>query len=240
MVATAGNPKRGTISALMCGRYNITDDPDVHALLEHLDIDLGPLPVRYNLAPTDQVPVVHYWEGERMVSDMRWWLVPHWSSGPSTKYAMFNARSENLESSRAYQGCFRHKRAVVPASSFVEWQRVAGQKTPYLFSAPGQGLAFAGLWDYWSDGTEHILSCSIVTTEAAPQFAPFHSRMPVMLDHAGADAWLDERQPRKALYKLCEPVMPYALEAVRIDARYNNSRIKDAPVQLEKPKKIAP
>ncbi|NNF17982.1 MAG: SOS response-associated peptidase [Gammaproteobacteria bacterium] len=223
----------------MCGRYNITDDPDVHALLEHLHIDLGPLPVRYNLAPTDQVPVVHYWEGERTISDMRWWLVPHWSSGPSTKYAMFNARCENLQKSRAYQGSFRHKRAIVPASSFVEWQRSGGQKTPWLFSSPDQALAFAGLWDYWSDGTEHILSCSIVTTEAAPEFMPYHKRMPVMLDYPGADIWLDEHAETADLHKLFEPELPYELQAVPIDSRYNNSRYKDVPIPTGEVKKLS-
>ena len=107
----------------MCGRFNITDNPSTHALLKSLHIDLGPLPVRYNLAPTDQIPVIHHWEGQRLISDMRWWLVPHWTKSPSTKYAMFNARCESLETSRAYQGSFRHKRCIIPAHSFVEWQR---------------------------------------------------------------------------------------------------------------------
>ena len=223
----------------MCGRYNVTDDPAVHALLEALNVDLGPLPVRYNIAPTDNVPVVHYWEGERVISDMRWWLVPHWSSGPSTKFAMFNARAEGLSKSRAYRGPFRHKRGVLPASSFVEWQRRDGEKTPYLFESPDQALAFAGLWDYWTDGTEHILSCSIVTTEAAPEMAPFHHRMPVLLDADGAEQWLDQKAPEQTLTGLLGPELPYELQATPIDRRYNNSREKGKPVPLEEPKKLA-
>ncbi len=223
----------------MCGRFNITDDADIHALLAYLNVDFGPLPMRYNLAPTDQVPVIHYWEGKRLISDMRWWLVPHWSSGPSTKYALFNARSERLETSRAYQGCFRHKRCVIPAQSFVEWQRSAGKKTPYIFSAVDKAIAFAGLWDYWSDGTEHVLSCSIVTTEAAPEFTRFHNRMPVMLDTAKAESWLDEKQQLGNLLPLFEPVLPYSLQAAAINSSYNNSRDKAAPVMLEAPKMLA-
>ena len=222
----------------MCGRYNVTDDPAVHALLEMLNVDLGPLPVRYNLAPTDSVPVIHYWEGERIISDMRWWLVPHWSSGPSTKFSMFNARSEKLSSSRAYQGSFRHKRAVLPASSFVEWHRHQGEKMPYLFESPDRGLAFAGLWDYWTDGTEHILSCSIVTTEAAPEFAPYHHRMPVLLDAERAETWLDHKATEQTLSNLFVPELPYALQATPIDKRYNNSRDKGEPVALEPPIKL--
>lgn len=237
----------------MCGRYNVTDDPAVHALLAELNIDLGPLPVRYNIAPTDNVPVIHYWEGERVISDMRWWLVPSWSPGPSTKYSMFNARVESLEKSRAYQGCFRYKRAVLPAASFVEWQRRDGVKRPYLFqrSVPdsnldepqhdGQApaLAMAGLWDYWSDGTEHILSCSIVTTEAAPEFKAFHRRMPVLLDAVRAEQWLDASASTDQLYDLCQPVLPYSLDAMEIDVSYNNSRNKDEPKVTGDVKKLA-
>lgn len=219
----------------MCGRFNITDDADIHALLAQLDVDFGPYPVHYNLAPTDQVPVIHHWEGKRLISAMRWWLVPHWSDGPSTKYAMFNARCETLEKSRAYQGSFRHKRCVIPAKSFVEWQRRSGKKTPYLFSAVDRAIAFAGLWDYWSNGTEHILSCSIVTTAAAPGFKHYHNRMPVMLETGNAEKWLDEKQPPESLHALFEPALPYALQASAIDASYNNSRNKAAPVLLETP-----
>ncbi|MFK8032064.1 MAG: SOS response-associated peptidase [Gammaproteobacteria bacterium] len=223
----------------MCGRYNVTDDPAVHALLDALNIDLGPLPVRYNIAPTDSVPVIHYWEGERIISDMRWWLVPHWSPGPSTKFSMFNARSEKLSTSRAYQGSFRHKRAVLPAASFVEWHRHQGEKTPYLFEGCDQALAFAGLWDYWTDGTEHVLSCSIVTTEASPEFAPYHHRMPVLLNTERAEQWLDQRATEQSLTPLFQPALPYDLQATPIDRRYNNSRDKGEPVRLEKPIKLA-
>ncbi len=219
----------------MCGRYNVTDSAVVHELLAYLNVDLGPLPVRYNLAPTDQVPVVHQWEGQRLISDMRWWLVPHWTDRPSTKYAMFNARSESLESSRAFQGCFRHKRCVVPADSFVEWQRIPGGKIPYLFSSEEVALAFAGIWDYWSDGVEHVLSCAIVTTEAAPEYRPYHDRMPVMLRPEQAELWLDEKQQTRDLRPLFTPRLPYPLLAAAIDSAFNDSKRKQAPVLLEDP-----
>ena len=222
----------------MCKRFNITDDPELHMLLKKLKVDFGALPVRYNLAPTDQVPVIHHWEGERLISDMRWWLVPNWAKEPSTQYAMFNARYESLDTSRAYKGCFRHKRCIIPAHSFVEWQHQQDEKKPYLFSAVDQALAFAGIWDYWSDGTEHILSCAIVTTKAAPEFKPFYNRMPVMLDSAAAECWLDEQSQPEILQPLFDAALPYSLQAARIDASYNSSRNKAAPVLLEELKVI--
>jgi putative SOS response-associated peptidase YedK len=216
----------------MPSRYNICDDPNMHLLLSQLNIDLGPLPNRYNLAPTDQVPVIHQWEGQRLISDMRWWLVPHWSNGPSTHYPMFNARCEQLDDSRAYQGCFRHKRCIIPAHSFVEWQQSGKQKTPYLFSAIKQAIAFAGLWDYWTNGIEHVLSCAIVTTLATPELEPFHQRMPVMLNPTNAELWLDEELDTGILYPLFESTLPYQLQAVAIDSQYSNVRNKAEPILI--------
>jgi putative SOS response-associated peptidase YedK len=214
----------------MPSRYNICDDASIHLLLAKLNVDLGPVPNRYNLAPTDQVPVIHQWEGQRLISDMRWWLVPHWSNGPSTDYPMFNARCEALEDSRAYYGCFRHKRCIFPAHSFVEWQHAGQQKIPYLFSAVDQTMAFAGLYDYWTNGVEHVLSCAIITTVSSPEFEPFHPRMPVMLTPESAELWLDEKQDTAMLYQLFEPVLPYPLQAVAIDSQYGNAHNKAEPI----------
>jgi putative SOS response-associated peptidase YedK len=212
----------------MCGRYNIVDDPVVHVLLDVLGIDLGPLPTRLNVAPTESVPVIHEHEGHHQLSEMRWWLVPHWSDGPSQKYAMFNARSENIEKSRAFQGSFKYRRAIIPASSFIEWQKKGNEKQPFLIQAEGRALAFAGIWDYWSDGTEHILSCSIITTEASDSFKPIHSRMPVILDEDKLEPWLKEETPLSEIRSMLRP-FDGSLIATPIHRRIGNSRIKELP-----------
>jgi putative SOS response-associated peptidase YedK len=216
----------------MCGRYNIVDDPVIHVLLDILGINIGPLPTRLNIAPTESVPVIHMHEGAHQLSEMRWWLVPHWSSGPSQKYAMFNARSENIEKSRAYQGPFKYRRAIIPASSFIEWQRKEGEKQPVMIEAKDKALAFAGIWDHWSDGTQEVLSCSIITTEASSSFGSIHSRMPVILDEQNFDHWLDERTP---IPDVREMLIPYGktLVATPIHKRINNSRAKEPPEPIE-------
>ncbi len=214
----------------MPSRYNITDDANMHRLLLKLNIDLGPLPTRYNLAPTDQVPVIHQWEGQRLISDMRWWLVPHWCKVPSTDYPMFNARWENLGESRAYHGCFRHKRCLIPAHSFIEWQHNEQAKTPYLFSAIEQSMSFAGLWDYWTNGIEHILSCAIITTSSSSEIEPYHSRMPVMLSTDDAELWLDEKQETTGLYSLFRSILPYPMQAIAIDSELGNAANKSKPI----------
>jgi putative SOS response-associated peptidase YedK len=212
----------------MCGRYNVTDNPVLHALLEEFGIDVGPLPERYNIAPTEQVPVVAEIDGQYVLRDMRWWLVPHWSDGPSSRYAMFNARSENLGKSPAFRGPFRRQRCVLPATSFIEWQTLAGKKQPYLIEPQQQPLLFAGIWDCW----EGLYSCSIVTTAASDAFAEIHSRQPVLLDRVSCHDWLQSGTAEKALLALCEPSMLPVLQVTAVDALCNNARNKERPVLI--------
>ncbi len=214
----------------MCGRFNITDDAYLQALLKTLGVDIGPLPKpRYNIAPTDRVPVIHELDGKRALTQMRWWLVPSWSDSPSQKYAMFNARSETLAKSPAFRGPFKRTRAVIPASSFIEWQKTAGGKQPYLIEQQDSALAFAGLWDLWERDGEQIYSCSIVTTDAAPEFEWLHNRMPVMLSSDGAARWLDHEVDTKTLAALLKPALLTPLVITPIESTINNSHNKIEP-----------
>ena len=219
----------------MPGRFNLLDDEFSHALLAGLDVDLGPLPTLYNIAPTDQIPVVHYFEGKRLISSMRWWLVPPWSDGPSTKYPMFNARCERLLESRAFQGAFRYRRCIIPASSFIEWQydNTLDSKIPYQFSLESETLAFAGIWEYWSDGVQHMLSCAIVDRIAPEGFIDYAMRLPVMLNTEQAEYWLTEEHDTEALMSICEDAQPDVLQVAMLDAGLNNARNKDKPAVLE-------
>ena len=92
---------------------------------------------------------MHFLEGQLTISPMRWWLVPSWSDGPSTKFAMFNARIESVQTSRAYKGPLKYRRGIVPASAFMEWQTVAGKKQPYYFTGDPTPLALAAIWEEW-------------------------------------------------------------------------------------------
>lgn len=235
----------------MCGRYNTTDDPLGQALLESLGVKLGKLPTRYNIAPTEYVPVVFERKQQRLTTEMRWWLVPSWSKGPSSDYAMFNARSESLGKSPAFRGPYKTKRCIIPASSFIEWQKTAGGKQPYLIEADNDmPLAFAGVWDCWrakghdgnkggvNDSAEglaaELYSCTIVTTQAASSFEHVHNRMPVMLAQEHFDLWLDTSVNTKELAPLFAPTLATPLRVSAISKHNNNARNKDAPEVIAK------
>ena len=212
----------------MCGRYNIIDDPLSQALLEILGIELQ-LTTRYNIAPTEQVPVICDIQGQRQCHDMRWWLTPSWSDGPSTRYAMFNARAESVAKSPAFRGPLRRQRAILPASSFIEWQKQGDAKQAYELQLEDRAIAFAGLWDLWQNDTQQLYSCSIITTDAVAGFSHIHQRMPLMLDHTDFETWLNPSTAPETIAALLTPNLPTGLLATPVDSSINNARKKIAP-----------
>lgn len=188
------------------------------------------LPQLINAAPTETVPLVDRdGDGNPTVRPARWWLTPHWSRGPSQKYAMFNARCEGLARSPAFRGPFATQRGIVPMSSFIEWRGSRDQRRPWLVTTRDEALAVAALWDVWqgADGDPPLLSCTLVTTEAAEPFKPWHSRMPVLLAAAERERWLDNGQRIDSDDGLFAPVLKEPLRLVALDQRVGNSRIKD-------------
>jgi len=174
----------------MCGRFNVIDSPGLQELLRDLGVDL-PLPTRLNLAPTEEVSLVRQSDRGNTLDAARWWLTPAWAREVSQAYSMFNARSENLAKSPAFRTPFKRQRGLVPMSSFIEWRQEEGVKQPWLITNEEQALAVAALWDVWEGGEQPLLSCTLVTTAAAPAFRPWHARMPVLLAPGERAAWLD-------------------------------------------------
>jgi len=174
----------------MCGRFNVIDSPGLQQLLQDLGIDLQ-LPARPNIAPTEAVGLVRTSAQGTQLDSARWWLTPSWAPAVDQKYSMFNARSETLANSRAFRIPFKRQRGIVPMSSFIEWRNEEGSKQPWMITNEQQALAVAALWDVWDREGSPLLSCTLVTTAAAPEFEPWHKRMPVVLDGDEAERWLD-------------------------------------------------
>ncbi|MDG1206482.1 MAG: SOS response-associated peptidase [Pseudomonadales bacterium] len=214
----------------MCGRFNIISDPLTQMIMEIVAGQVTiKLETQYNIAPTQQVPVLlKSAGGEWLVNDMRWWLVPYWSSEPSSKYSMFNARSEGLASSRAYQEPFKRRRCIVPASSYYEWAKQGGQKVPYLIAPErDSGFAFAGLWDRWEKQGQVIESCTIITGAAPAGMIGIHNRIPIHLSKHEIDQWLDASASAQDLTALLDPVLKFPVLVTPVSSYVGNSRNKD-------------
>jgi putative SOS response-associated peptidase YedK len=133
----------------MCGRYALHAMPEVIALQFGLAAVPEGLPARYNIAPSQDAPVIRQdASGRRELVPMRWGLVPHWSKEPKTSYSTINAMAETVDTKPAYRTAFRRRRCLVPASGWFEWQATPRGKQPWYFRPRERELlAFAGLWE---------------------------------------------------------------------------------------------
>lgn len=179
----------------MCGRFVRKEDKETLEGRFGTEVpgDLL-LPPEYNIAPSQDCPVVTVEGDRRVLGLMRWGLVPAWAEDVKIGYRMINARAETLDEKRSFKTLLKKSRCLVPASGFYEWKKLAGGgKTPYFFGLRGGGpFAFAGLWTVWHAGREDELrSFTIITTSANEIMAPIHDRMPVILRGKDEARWLD-------------------------------------------------
>ena len=181
----------------MCGRFTLhTPEPQVRESLR-----LEPAGSRspgcvlqpsYNISPTQNVAIVRDAGAGRELVQARWGLVPSWSKTPQTSYSTINARIESVAEKPAYRESFRRRRCLIPADGFYEWSVVNGNKVPLYIRLRDAGVfAFAGLWARWQGDGTSLESCSIIVMPSSAVMQPVHARMPVILDTAHYDGWLD-------------------------------------------------
>jgi putative SOS response-associated peptidase YedK len=218
----------------MCGRYTLTVSAGVLGDVFEADVHVEHVP-RYNIAPTQTVPVIRLdADGRRRIDGLRWGLVPHWADDPSIGNRMINARSETAADKPAFRAAIRRRRCLVPADGFFEWQRIEDRKQPYHFRrADGGVFGLAGLWERWQPTPDEppLDTYTILTTAANAEVAPIHDRMPVILDPETWDRWLARDEiPRDRLSGMLQPCARGRLEAVAVSTRVNSPRHDDPEV----------
>lgn len=220
----------------MCGRYFLNASADQLAQSFAPLQNRVRLQARYNIAPTQPVPVIFEQSGRRELSFMRWGLVPSWSKSIETRFHLFNARLETLNEKPAFKAAYRYRRCILPASGFYEW-RQEGQsgKQPYAIRPNDQQpLWLAGIWEHWqtAEGSE-LQSCCIITTAADTRMRELHERMPLMLKHSATEAWLDSyQQSTRELIPLPDEIDHRALDIYPVSRAVNQVKT-DTPELLE-------
>ena len=209
----------------MCGRFTLTVDPtELRELLA-----LGEVPAevqpRYNIAPTQNVPVVTSAQ-DRNVQLFQWGLIPSWAKDPSMGGRMINARAETLAEKPSFRGSLKYKRCLILADGFYEWRTSPGGKvkTPYFIHMNDRRpFAFAGLWDSWNspDGAQ-VKSCTIITTEPNDLMTLIHNRMPAILHPRDYGKWLDPSpQTPENLLPLIQPYPADKMNAYPVSTQVN-------------------
>lgn len=208
----------------MCGRFAFYSPAEATAALFGATGTFDPGP-RYNIAPTQDLAAVRGRDGDdgRDLVALRWGLVPFWANDPALGNRMINARAETVAEKPAYRAAYRHRRCLVLADGFYEWQREGPVKVPWYISlASDEPFAFAGLWERWSskETGESLETATLITTQANDFLAPLHHRMPVILDAERADRWLSGDNEFLVTASQDSP----ALRAWPVDRRVNNAR----------------
>jgi putative SOS response-associated peptidase YedK len=219
----------------MCGRYAITSAPEaIRALFGYLE--QPNFPPRYNVAPTQPVPIVRLAEGKRSFALVRWGLLPSWVKDPRSFTLVINARGESVNEKPAFRNAMRRRRCLFPADGFYEWRQEGRAKRPF-FVRPRSGgpIAFAGLWETWmGPNGEEMETAAIVTTRANRTLSPIHERMPVVVPPEAFDFWLDCRKvDGETAAALIAPAREDVLEAYEISPAVNH-------VTNDSPELIAP
>src|SRR6266404_8322092 len=144
----------------MCGRYTLRS----RGSAKFYGVPASELPFlapRYNIAPTQDVPVIVERGASRELALFQWGLIPSWSKEPK---GFINARAETLEEKPSFSESFQRRRCLIPADGFFEWKRTGREKRPFYFQVDDEmPFAFAGIWDTWSNRGDVVTSCAIIT-----------------------------------------------------------------------------
>src|SRR5579863_10368249 len=202
----------------MCGRVDIHTPPSQLARLLEVQLASGVDPdgrPSWNVPPARGIPAIterhvrtedgeKSEDHERVLDALRWGLVPHWAKDPRTGYKMINARAETVTKKPAYRSAFANHRCLIVVDGFFEWAvpdpADPKRKVPFYFRrADGQPITFAGLYETWWDKTRskepdadsYLQTCVIMTTDAGEDLSGVHDRMPVIIEPADRDRWLD-------------------------------------------------
>ena len=187
----------------MCGRFVITSPPT--AIRQAFGYAEQPnFPPRYNIAPTQPIPVVIVENGERHFKLMRWGLVPGWVKDPREFSLLINARCETVLDKPAFKNAIRRRRCLIPADGYYEWCCADNRKRPYfIHRRDRQPFGLAGLAETWiGPNGEEVDTVAIVTAPASPDLAVLHPRVPVTIAPDDFERWLD------GLNNDAESVMP--------------------------------
>lgn len=184
----------------MCGRYYVNDETarEIEAIIRQADQKLSNKIfgnssfLAREIHPTDVVPVIVPNGQKLSCRTQRWGF-----SGFTDKQVIFNARSESVLEKRMFRESTLHRRIVVPAAWFYEWNQ---RKEKNIFSSKEQPAIFmAGIYNYDQEEERFV----ILTTAANESMKPVHDRMPLVLEKEEILPWIfNDKKAEQMLHKI--------------------------------------
>lgn len=223
----------------MCGRYSFAPKPKQRKSLESIVAIPEDLQFSFNIAPTQFAYVISN-DQPGQLQRMEWGLVPSWSTDGKNRGKLINARAEGIEEKPSFRAPIQSKRCLVPADSFYEWRKLAGnRKVPYrIFLKNDELLFMAGIWDEWNVAGKIRRTFSILTTSSNLEISALHDRMPVLLlDSASQKKWLSPL-PLNSVRSLLHPPADNLLNLVRVSEKLNKPGYDHADLQEPVPEEL--
>ena len=227
------NPTPEEIASYEAMGFTVSDPRQERASAQGALLDAPRFGNRYNVRPTDTMPVITWDEtGHRRLELARWGLIPSWwKERKPPRMSTFNARADSLADSGMWRGPLLRSRCLVPASGFYEWPEKGGGKPPVFVHRRDSAIfAFAGLADTWTNPVsgERVRSYTIITVEPNDLMRPVHDRMPAILEDEAEALWMDPMTVDPD--RLKSVLRPYPSELLgyeRVSARVNSTGADD-------------
>jgi putative SOS response-associated peptidase YedK len=181
---------------------------------------------RFNVAPSEQIPIVIHRTARRELRLVKWGFQPPWIKS-SKRPPPINARADTLKTSPMFRSSIVKWRCIIPADGFYEWQAIPGQKQKqpiYYRLKSGEVFGFAGLYTSRVNGIDGTGTAVIITTQPNELVEPVHDRMPVILLPQLEDVWLDpDLNDMDKLLALLQPYPADAMVAIPVSNAVNTA-----------------
>lgn len=212
----------------MCTRYSLQQVDALKRVLERLGLKLPPrFEGLYNIALTTKAPAVVRRQGIDAVAPCAFGLLLPPREPGQRPLTLANARSETFLAKPTFRDAVAHRRCLVPADGFYEWEKQGKARQPHYFRRrDGAPFFFAGLWRPETEVAPPAFV--IVTTAPNELLAPIHDRMPVMLDGERATEWLGDQPLAPArIAALCTPLPARDMTSHLVHPRMNSARYEN-------------
>ena len=195
------------------------------------------LPASYNIAPTQPTYIVDGSAEQRRLRVVHWGLVPPWSRDASGAARLINARSDTIMEKPSYRQAYAKRRCLLPMDGWYEWSGT--QKQPWYISRKDGIAGVAGIYERWvpanadpSDPRNVLHTCALITTDNNEDLSHVHDRMPVLIERADYDWWLDPASNPTDLLSLLRPAAPGIVQAWKVSRQVSQVR-NDGPALIE-------
>ncbi|MFZ1360477.1 MAG: SOS response-associated peptidase [Candidatus Saccharimonadales bacterium] len=221
----------------MIERYALFDTTLVKKRFGTANTILGNFKKRYNVRPTQNMPVVLLRDGERRIEFKTWGLVPQNARDQNGvfRYKTYSVSEEDVFKKNSTEKIVRTQRCIVPVNGFYLWPTDSGDAQPrFVHLADYAPMGLAGIYSSWvtPDGVEQG-TFAILTVASSGSLAAIGERAPVILEQADETSWLDPTLTNMTtVYNATKPYADNDLHIDVVSADINGKKI-DTPKLIE-------